>query len=325
MKHVLVTGGAGFIGSHLVDTLLGRGDQVTVLDNFSTGAPDNLTHHAGNTLLTTTTHDVTEPYDVAADAIVNLACPASPVHYQQDPVKTIRTNVQGMIHALELARRRSIPVLQASTSEVYGDPAVHPQPESYWGHVNPIGPRACYDEGKRAAETLCADYRRQYGTASKLVRIFNTYGPRMAFDDGRVVSNFIVQALRGQPLTIHGDGTQTRSFCFVNDLVDGLLRMLDAPDTVSGPINLGNPEEYSMFALAQQILSMTDSKSTITHLPLPTDDPRQRRPDIRRAESELGWRPSTTVADGLKQTIADFRSRLQHNPQPLAPGTQNPS
>lgn len=314
MKHVLVTGGAGFIGSHLVDALLRRGDQVTVLDNFSTGAPNNLAHHSGNTQLTTQTHDVTEPYDIAADAIVNLACPASPVHYQQDPVKTIRTNVEGMIHALELARRRSIPVLQASTSEVYGDPAVHPQPESYWGHVNPIGPRACYDEGKRAAETLCADYRRQYGTVTKLVRIFNTYGPRMAFDDGRVVSNFIVQALRGKPLTIHGDGTQTRSFCFVSDLVDGLLRMLDAPDAVSGPINLGNPEEYSMFALAQQILSMTDSKSAIAHLPLPIDDPRQRRPDIRRAESELGWRPSTTVADGLRQTITEFRARLTLTP-----------
>lgn len=308
--HVLVTGGAGFIGSHLVDALLARGDQVTVFDNFSTGAATNLGSHLNPGALTVVSHDVTEPYDAAGDALINLACPASPVHYQRDPVKTIRTNILGTIHALELARRQNIPILQASTSEVYGDPTVHPQPEAYWGHVNPIGPRACYDEGKRAAETLCFDYRRQHGVHTKVVRIFNTYGPRMAFDDGRVVSNFITQALTGAPLTIYGDGTQTRSFCFVSDLVDGLLRMLDAPNDVSGPINLGNPTEYSMFALASRVLALTGSTVPLTHKPLPTDDPRQRRPDIRLAETALGWRPTTPLDQGLATTIADFRERL---------------
>lgn len=310
IMHVLVTGGAGFIGSHLVNALVTRGDRVTVLDNASTGRWENLSFSPSDTRVVRLTHDVTEPYDLDVDTIINLACPASPVQYQRDPVKTIRTNIQGMIHALELAHRRNIPVVQASTSEVYGDPAVHPQPETYWGHVNPIGPRACYDEGKRAAETLCADYRRQYGVHTKIVRIFNTYGPRMAFDDGRVVSNFILQALSNKPLTIAGDGTQTRSFCYVTDLVSGLLRMLDAPADISGPINLGNPEEYSVFELAQHILQLTGSRSPFVHIPLPQDDPRQRRPNIERAMKELDWKPTTSVRDGLTQTIADFRSRL---------------
>ena len=307
---ILVTGGAGFIGSHLVDALLFRGDEVIALDNFFTGEEKNLAHQAGNGSLLVVRHDVTEPYDYPVEAIVNLACPASPIHYQHDPVKTVRTSVLGMIHALDLGRRRGIPVLQASTSEVYGDPSVHPQPEEYWGHVNPIGPRACYDEGKRCAETLCADYRRQYDLPTKIVRIFNTYGPRMAFDDGRVVSNFVIQALRGEPLTIYGDGTQTRSFCYVDDLVAGLIRALLAPADFAGPVNLGNPREFSMFELAQLVLRLTGSKSQLRHLPLPKDDPRQRRPDINRAQAILGWTPTVRLEEGLNRTIDDFRSRL---------------
>ena len=264
---ILVTGGAGFIGSHLVDALLFRGDEVIALDNFFTGEEKNLAHQAGNGSLLVVRHDVTEPYDYPVEAIVNLACPASPIHYQHDPVKTVRTSVLGMIHALDLGRRRGIPVLQASTSEVYGDP-------------------------------------------TKIVRIFNTYGPRMAFDDGRVVSNFIIQALRGEPLTVYGDGTQTRSFCYVDDLVAGLIRALLAPADFAGPVNLGNPREFSMFELAQLILRLTGSKSPLRHLPLPKDDPRQRRPDINRAQAILGWTPTVRLEEGLNRTIDDFRSRL---------------
>lgn len=307
---VLVTGGAGFVGSHLIDVLIGRGVDVICLDNFSTGRPDNLAHLMGTSRLAVVRQDVEEKFDFDVDQIYNLACPASPPHYQLDPIRTLKTNVFGAINVLELAQRRGIPVLQASTSEVYGDPDVHPQPETYWGNVNSFGPRACYDEGKRAAETLFYDYRGHRGVDIRVARIFNTYGPRMRPDDGRVVSNFIVQALRGDAITIYGDGSQTRSFCYVDDLVDGLIRLMNVPLAPDLPINLGNPGEFTVLALAQKIIDLVGSRSRIELRPLPTDDPRQRKPDIRRAETYLGWSPSVPLERGLISTIAYFEKVL---------------
>ncbi|WP_269931082.1 UDP-glucuronic acid decarboxylase family protein [Aminobacter sp. HY435] len=307
-KRVLVTGGAGFVGSHLCERLLSSGARVLCLDNFYTGSAANVAHlrqHPGFQLME---HDVCVPISVEVDEIYNLACPASPVHYQREPVQTTRTSVLGALNMLELANRQGAKILQASTSEVYGDPAVHPQPESYWGNVNPVGPRSCYDEGKRCAETLFFDYRRQYGLGIKVARIFNTYGPRMQPDDGRVVSNFIVQALRGDGISIFGDGSQTRSFCYVDDLVDGLIRLMATPDSMTGPVNLGNPTEFSMLELAQEVLQATGSKSAIAYLPLPVDDPRQRKPDIALARS-LGWQPTTALRTGLRLTIAHFEGQ----------------
>jgi UDP-glucuronate decarboxylase len=306
---VLVTGGAGFVGSHLCERLIHDGHRVICLDNLATGRTDNIAHLAGDRF-TFIEHDVTAPYDIACDAIMSLACPASPVQYQRDPVQTLKTSVVGALNALELARRLDVPVLQASTSEVYGDPTIHPQPETYWGHVNPIGIRACYDEGKRAAETLFFDYHRQYGVPIKVVRIFNTYGPRMLPDDGRVVSTLIVQALANQPLTLFGGGSQTRAFCYVDDLVGGLVAMLGAAPDVTGPINLGNPNEFTIAELAVLILELTGSRSPVAHAPLPADDPRQRQPDIALAQAKLGWAPRTNLRDGLVKTIAHFRESL---------------
>jgi UDP-glucuronate decarboxylase len=310
MSRVLVTGGAGFLGSHLCERLLERGCQVLCADNLFTGSLSNIEHllpRAGFELLR---HDVTLPLAVQADRIFNLACPASPVHYQRDPVQTIRTSVLGAINMLDLARQHGALILQASTSEVYGDPDVHPQPESYWGRVNPVGIRSCYDEGKRCAETLFFDYQRQYGLEIKVMRIFNTYGPRMQPDDGRVVSNFIVQALRGEALTIYGDGQQTRSFCYVDDLVEGMLNLMDSEAGFCGPVNIGNPAEFTMLELAEQVLSLTGSRSGIHFMALPGDDPRQRQPDIALAKSELGWAPKTSLEDGLVETIAYFRKLM---------------
>jgi UDP-glucuronate decarboxylase len=309
-RRVLVTGGAGFLGSHLCERLLGRGDEVLCVDNFYTGTRQNVAHlldHADFELLR---HDVTFPLYVEVDQIYNLACPASPVHYQRDPVQTIKTSVHGAINMLGLAKRTRATILQASTSEIYGDPQVHPQPESYWGNVNPIGPRSCYDEGKRAAETLFFDYHRQHGLRVKVARIFNTYGPRMHPNDGRVVSTFIVQALRGEAITIFGDGRQTRSFCYRDDLVDGLIRLMDSGEDVTGPVNLGNPGEFTMLELAERVIALTGSSSAIAHLPLPVDDPRQRKPDIAVAEALLDWRPTVDLATGLERTIAYFASLL---------------
>ncbi len=309
-KRVLITGGAGFVGSHLCEAVLRRGDEVLCVDNFYTGSRRNVAHLLTDPRFELLRHDVCFPLHVEVDEIYNLACPASPVHYQSDPVQTTKTSVLGALNMLGLAKRLRVRVLQASTSECYGDPAVHPQPESYWGHVNPIGPRSCYDEGKRCAETLFFDYHRQHGLDIKVARIFNTYGPRMHPDDGRVVSNFIVQALRGQDITLYGDGTQTRSFCYVDDLVDGLLRLMATPRGVTGPVNLGNPGEFTIRQLAETVVAMTGSPSRLVLLPLPQDDPRQRRPDLARAEAELGWRPSTALRDGLARTIAYFRDLL---------------
>ncbi len=309
-KRVLITGGAGFVGSHLCEAVLRRGDEVLCVDNFYTGSRRNVAHLLGNPRFELLRHDVCFPLHVEVDEIYNLACPASPVHYQSDPVQTTKTSVIGALNMLGLAKRLKVPVLQASTSECYGDPAVHPQPETYWGHVNPIGPRSCYDEGKRCAETLFFDYHRQHRTRIKVARIFNTSGPRMHPDDGRVVSNFIVQALRGQDITLYGDGTQTRSFCYVDDLVDGLMRLMATPRGVTGPINIGNPGEFTIRQLAETVVAMTGSPSRLVLLPLPQDDPRQRRPDLARAEAELGWRPSTALRDGLARTIAYFRDLL---------------
>jgi len=305
-----VTGGAGFIGSHLSRRLIEAGHHVVCLDNFLTAGDGNLSWLGGNPRFTLLRQDVELPLEAEVDAIYNLACPASPVHYQHDPVRTIRTCVLGAINVLDLARRLQVPVLQASTSEVYGDPHVHPQVESYWGNVNTVGIRSCYDEGKRAAETLFADYRRQYGVDSKLVRIFNTYGPNMHPDDGRVVSNFIVQALRGQDLTLFGDGEQTRSFCYVDDLVDGLMRMMATPGDFGGPLNLGNPGEFTIAELAALVLEMTGSRSKIVRQPLPQDDPRQRKPDITLARQTLGWEPKVALRQGLERTIAYFDALL---------------
>jgi UDP-glucuronate decarboxylase len=306
---ILVTGGAGFVGSHLVDRLIARGHDVICADNLFTGSRANIDHLAANPRFTFLRHDITVPLSVDVDAIYNLACPASPVHYQVDPVQTVRTAVLGAINMLDLARRLGCPILQASTSEVYGDPHVHPQREDYWGNVNPIGPRSCYDEGKRCAETLFFDYHRQYGVDIKVARIFNTYGPRMHLADGRVVSNFIVQALRDDPITLYGTGAQTRSFCHVDDMVSGLIALMACGPAVTGPVNLGNPAETSMRDLAALIVAMTGSASTIAHHSLPQDDPQQRQPDIALARALLGWEPRIALADGLALTIADFSMR----------------
>jgi UDP-glucuronate decarboxylase len=307
---ILITGGAGFVGSHLAERLLAKGNEVVVVDNYFTGSKDNVAHLLGNPHFEILRHDVTFPLYVEVDTIYNLASPASPVHYQHDPVQTTKTNVMGAINMLGLAKRLRVPILQASTSEVYGDPEIHPQTEDYWGKVNPIGPRACYDEAKRVAETLFFDYHRQHGLAIRVARIFNTYGPRMAADDGRVVSNFIVQALRGEALTIYGDGSQTRSFCYVDDLVGGLIALMENAVGEVGPVNIGNPGEFTMLELAEKVLELTGSSSKIEHLPLPQDDPKQRQPDISRAKKSLGWEPTIALNDGLVKTIEYFRSSL---------------
>jgi UDP-glucuronate decarboxylase len=306
-KRILVTGGAGFLGSHLIDRLLSDGHEVLCVDNLFTGTKRNIEHLHNNPRFEFMRHDVTFPLFVEVDEIYNLACPASPIHYQHDPVQTTKTSVHGAINMLGLAKRLKCRILQASTSEVYGDPAVHPQTEDYWGHVNPIGPRSCYDEGKRCAETLFFDYHRQNGLEIKVARIFNTYGPRMHPADGRVVSNFIVQALAGDPITLYGDGDQTRSFCFVSDLIDGLVRLMQSPPAFTGPVNLGNPVEFTMRELADLVVKETASASKVVNLPLPQDDPRQRQPDISLARAKLGWEPKIKLADGLKLTVNFFR------------------
>jgi UDP-glucuronate decarboxylase len=310
-QRVLVTGGAGFIGSHLCERLLRDGHEVLCVDNFYTGTRRNVHDLLSNSRFELMRHDVCFPLYVEVDEIYNLACPASPIHYQFDPVQTTKTSVHGAINMLGLAKRVKAKILQASTSEVYGSPAVHPQTEDYWGNVNPIGPRSCYDEGKRCAETLFFDYHRQHRLPIKVARIFNTYGPRMHPNDGRVVSNFIVQALRDQDITIYGDGRQTRAFCYVDDLVDGLVRLMGTPETVTGPINLGNPAEFSIRALAEELIALIGSSSRIVYMPLPADDPRQRRPDISKANELLDWRPTVQLRDGLRKTIAYFERLLQ--------------
>lgn len=308
---ILVTGGAGFVGSHLSRQLLSEGHEVLAVDNFYTGSRSNVADLLTNPAFELVRHDITQSYYAEIDAIMNLACPASPVHYQKHPVQTTKTSVIGTTNMLGLAKRLSVPILQASTSEVYGDPSITPQNEEYWGHVNPIGIRACYDEGKRVAETLCFDYNRQYFVQTKVVRIFNTYGPNMQFDDGRVVSNFILQALTNSDITIYGDGMQTRSFCFVSDLIDGLIKMMKSDSSITGPINLGNPTEMTIFELATKVLELTDSKSKIIRAPLPSDDPKQRKPDIRKAVEILGWQPKVELKEGLTKTIEDFEKRLK--------------
>ncbi|UJP63853.1 UDP-glucuronic acid decarboxylase family protein [Mongoliitalea daihaiensis] len=310
MKRILVTGGAGFLGSHLCDKLIEEGNEVLCMDNFFTGSRSNIHHLLDNKNFELLRHDVTHPTYVEVDEIYNLACPASPVHYQFDPVQTTKTSVLGAINMLGLAKRLKIKILQASTSEVYGDPEIHPQPESYKGSVNPIGIRACYDEGKRCAETLFFDYHRQHKTKIKVMRIFNTYGPRMNPNDGRVVSNFIVQSLKGQDITMYGDGMQTRSFCYVDDNIDGMYKLMNSRDGFTGPVNIGNPGEFTMLELAQKIIEITNSKSKITFLPLPQDDPMQRRPVIDLAKKELDWEPKIKLEDGLVKTIAYFESIL---------------
>lgn len=309
MKRILVTGGAGFIGSHLCERLLKDGHEVICLDNFFTGSKDNVRHLISNPYFELIRHDIVNPIYLEVDQIYNLASPASPVHYQYNAIKTIKTNTIGMVHMLGLAKRVKARILQASTSEVYGDPKVHPQREDYWGNVNPIGPRSCYDEGKRVAETLAMDYHRQNNVDIRIVRIFNTYGSRMAIDDGRVISNFIVQALTGQDITVYGDGTQTRSFCYIDDMVEGLVRMMSCEGFI-GPVNLGNPEEYKIIELAEKILSLTGSRSKIVFKPLPADDPARRCPDITLAREKLGWQPRTRLEDGLRATIDYFRAKL---------------
>jgi UDP-glucuronate decarboxylase len=307
-KRILVTGGAGFIGSHLCERLLNDGHEVTCLDNFFTSRRSNVSNLLSNPNFELIRHDVTLPLYVEIDQIYNLACPASPVHYQYDPVQTVKTSVHGAINMLGLAKRVRARILQASTSEVYGDPQIHPQVEEYWGNVNPIGVRSCYDEGKRCAETLFFDYHRQHKVDIKVVRIFNTYGPRMHPNDGRVVSNFIMQALRGDDITIYGDGQQTRSFCYVSDLVEGFIRMMDTPDDITGPINLGNPGEFTMLELAELVLQLTKSSSTLVYKPLPSDDPTRRKPDISKAKTTLGWSPTVPLREGLEKTIDFFKS-----------------
>jgi len=309
-KRILVTGGAGFLGSHLIDRLLALGHEVICVDNLFTGTKRNIEHLNAQPLFEFMRHDVTFPLYVEVDEIYNLACPASPIHYQHDPVQTTKTSVHGAINMLGLAKRLKCQILQASTSEVYGDPTIHPQTEDYWGNVNPIGPRSCYDEGKRCAETLFFDYHRQHGVQIKIARIFNTYGPRMHPSDGRVVSNFIVQALKGEAITLYGDGYQTRSFCYVDDLIDGLLRLMDSPPALTGPVNLGNPNEFTMRELARLVLSETGSSSPLVTQPLPQDDPKQRRPDITIAQARLGWAPKISLSEGLKPTIDYFQSSI---------------
>ena len=320
-KRILITGGAGFLGSHLCDMMLARGHRVLCVDNFFTGTQRNVDHLRDNSRFELMRHDVSFPLFVEVDEIYNLACPASPIHYQRDPVQTTKVSVVGAINMLGLAKRTKAKIFQASTSEVYGDPSVHPQTEDYWGNVNPIGIRSCYDEGKRCAETLFFDYRRQHGLSIKVARIFNTYGPRMHPNDGRVVSSFIVQALRGQDITIFGSGEQTRSFCYVSDLLDGFVRLMDTPDEVTGPINIGNPVEFTMLELATLVIELTGSRSKIVHLPLPADDPRQRRPDISLAREKLDWEPKIQLREGLEKTIAYFDAQLagyaQHQPADL--------
>ncbi|HUU39284.1 MAG TPA: UDP-glucuronic acid decarboxylase family protein [Candidatus Desulfaltia sp.] len=309
MKRILVTGGAGFLGSHLCEQLLGGGDDVVCIDNFFSGSKNNIRHLSHHPFFELIRHDVIHPLFVEVDQIFHLACPASPIHYQHNPIKTVKTNVMGTINMLGLAKRIRARILLASSSEVYGDAQVHPQTEAYWGNVNPIGLRSCYDEGKRVAETLMMDYHRQNSVDIRIARIFNTYGPRMAVDDGRVVSNFIVQALKGLDLTVYGDGTQTRSFCYVSDLVDALVRMMNTAD-FSGPLNIGNPAEFTVLELAEKILQLTGSKSRIAHKPLPSDDPVRRCPDISLAKSKLGWEPRVDLEEGLRKTIAYFRENL---------------
>ncbi len=312
MKRILITGGAGFIGSHLCERLLKEGNDVICLDNYFTGSKDNVRHLLDNHNFELVRHDLIEPYYAEVDEIYNLACPASPVHYQYNPIKTTKTSVMGAINMLGLAKRTRAKILQASTSEVYGDPAEHPQREDYWGNVNPIGVRSCYDEGKRCAETLFMDYYRQNKVRIKIIRIFNTYGPRMHPNDGRVVSNFIVQALQGQDITIYGDGSQSRSFQYVDDLIEAMVRMMDTPDDFTGPVNIGNPGEFTMLELAEKILHMTGSRSKLQFLPLPADDPKQRRPDITLASERLGgWRPVVTLDEGLEKTIEYFRRIIE--------------
>jgi UDP-glucuronate decarboxylase len=310
-KRILVTGGAGFLGSHLCERLLERDDDVLCVDNFFTGTKDNIVHLLENPHFELIRHDVTFPLYVEVDEIYNLACPASPIHYQHDPVQTTKTSVHGAINMLGLAKRLKAKIFQASTSEVYGDPEVNPQVESYWGRVNPIGSRACYDEGKRCAETLFFDYYRQHRLRIKVARIFNTYGPRMHPNDGRVVSNFIVQALRNEPITLYGDGNQTRSFCFVSDMIDGFLKLMDGPDELLGPVNLGNPVEFSIRELAEQVIELTGSRSPLVNLPLPQDDPRQRKPDISLAQQALGWEPGVQLRAGLAATVSYFETLLR--------------
>lgn len=310
-KRILVTGGAGFLGSHLCEHLLSLGYDVLCADNFFTGTKDNILRLLDNPHFELMRHDITFPLYVEVDEIYNLACPASPIHYQFDPVQTTKTSVHGAINMLGLAKRVKAKIFQASTSEIYGDPEIHPQQEDYWGHVNPIGPRSCYDEGKRCAETLFFDYHRQHQLRIKVARIFNTYGPRMHPNDGRVVSNFIVQALKNQPITLYGDGEQTRAFCYVSDLIDGFLRLMASPDDFTGPVNLGNPGEFTIRQLAEKIINMTGSTSKLIHQPLPADDPRQRRPDITLARERLGWEPTIHLEEGLIHTIAYFDDLLQ--------------
>ena len=310
-QRILVTGGAGFLGSHLCEQLLEAGCDILCVDNFFTGAKDNILHLLDNPHFELMRHDITFPLYVEVDEIYNLACPASPIHYQFDPVQTTKTSVHGAINMLGLAKRVKAKIFQASTSEIYGDPEVHPQQEDYWGHVNPIGPRSCYDEGKRCAETLFFDYHRQHQLRIKVARIFNTYGPRMHPNDGRVVSNFIVQALKNQPITLYGDGEQTRAFCYVSDLIDGFLRLMASPDGFTGPVNLGNPGEFTIRQLAEKIITMTGSASKLIYQPLPADDPRQRRPDISLAQEQLGWEPTIPLEEGLIHTIAYFDDLLQ--------------
>jgi len=322
-QRILVTGGAGFLGSHLCERLLGEGHDVVCVDNFFTGSKENILSLLSHPRFELIRHDITMPLFIEVDRIYNLACPASPVHYQYNAIKTIKTNVMGTIHALGIAKRVRARILQASTSEVYGDPEVHPQRETYWGRVNPIGIRSCYDEGKRAAECLMMDYHRQNGVDVKIARIFNTYGPRMALDDGRVVSNFIVQALRGEDITVYGEGTQTRSFCYVDDMIEGLTAMMESESGFIGPVNLGNPEEFTIRRLAETVIEMTGSPSKIVYRPLPPDDPVQRRPDITLAKERLNWSPGVPLETGLKKTIAYFREILPEEeaaPRPAGPG-----
>jgi len=310
-QRILVTGGSGFLGSHLCDRLIGEGANVICVDNFFSGARSNIEHLLGHKRFELIRHDVTFPLYIEVDQIYNMACPASPIHYQRDPVQTTKTSVHGAINMLGLAKRVRAKILQASTSEIYGDPSVHPQMEDYWGNVNPIGPRSCYDEGKRCAETLFFDYQRQHKLRIKVARIFNTYGPRMHPNDGRVVSNFIVQALLGHDITVYGDGSQTRSFCYVDDLIEGLVRLMGSADPITGPINIGNPTEFTILELASQVIELIGSRSRIVHRPLPQDDPRQRRPDISKADELLGWSPRTPLNEGLKHTVSYFDELLR--------------